>query len=67
MKEVRGPTQDTLCVINIDPAIVYNEQIPSNTLDLILLFTFDALSFHNDSDYLIFKVLAAIKSGNNLS
>jgi hypothetical protein len=67
MKEVRGPTQDTLCVINIDPVIVNNEPIPSNTLDIILLFTVDALSFPHDSDYLIFKVLAAIKSGNNLS
>jgi hypothetical protein len=38
MKEVRGPTQDSLCVINIDPAIVNNEPIPSNTLVTILLF-----------------------------
>jgi hypothetical protein len=38
MKEVRGPTQDTLCVINIDPAIVNNEPKPSNTLETILLF-----------------------------
>jgi hypothetical protein len=45
MKEVRGPTQDTLCVINIDPAIVNNEPIPSNTLVIILLFTVDAYHF----------------------